>query len=110
VAYDMILRRQTRRNWARSSSLFPSGTMGSDSATLPTEPEKQFLAQVAVLKLAAASGHKGAKNELRNVAVKVLQVRGKAAAGDPKAGHFVEVLRDSKIFAGPGSSTPFTKR
>jgi hypothetical protein len=78
--------------------------MGADSVTLPTEAEKQFLAKVAVLKLAAAAGNKGAKKELQTVAVKVLQVRGLAAAGDPKAGHFVEVVRDSGIFAKPSAA------
>lgn len=120
MAYDLLFRRQIRRNWARSSSL-PAGFMGADSVVVPsgdggpshpsptharkartfvpTEAEKQLLAKVAVLKMAATSGHKGARKELQNVAVKVLQVKSKAALGDPKAAHLVEVLRDSKIFA-----------
>lgn len=108
MAYDLLFRRYTRRNWARSSSL-PLGFMGDEPVVIPTEAEKQLLAKVAVLKMAATAGHKGARKELQNVAVKVLQVRGKAAQGDPKAAHLVEVLRDSKIFAASPSSKQLAK-
>jgi hypothetical protein len=73
--------------------------MGDESILVPTDAEKQLLAKVAVLKMAATAGHKGAKKELQNVAVKVLQVKGKAAQGDPNAARLVAVLRESKIFA-----------
>jgi hypothetical protein len=82
------------------------GAEALQAVTVPTEAEKQLLAKVAVLKMVAATGHKGARKKLQDVAVKVLKVQSKAKAGDPKAVHLVEVLRDSRIFA----SSPASKK
>jgi hypothetical protein len=108
VAYDLLLRKQTRTNWSRRSYCGPRGILLLASETYEfapdptpaTDEEKQFIAKLAVLKMAADAGNKKSAKEWKATLAKLEQVKKKAAAGDEKSKHLVVVLKESGIFDG----------
>lgn len=108
MAYDLLLRRQTSRNWSRRSYCGPSarGTLllaeyvFAPDPTPTTPAEQQFLAQLAVLKMQVNAGDKKALKKWRAFASKLGKTKKQADRGDPKAKRVMTVLNESGIFAG----------
>jgi hypothetical protein len=68
--------------------------------TPATDEEKQFIARLAVLKMAADAGNKKSAREWKATLAKLDLVKKKAAQGDEKSRHLVVVLKESGIFDG----------
>jgi hypothetical protein len=108
VAYDLLLRKQTRRNWSLHSYRGPRvvGTfllaeyVFAPDPERPTVKEAELLAHLAVLKLRVDQGDKRALKEWRSSMKKVLDAKKRAERGDPVAQHLVKVLNESGLFAG----------
>jgi hypothetical protein len=108
VAYDLLLRRQTPKNWSRSSYCGPAarGTLLLASYTFAPDPapttdaEKQLLAQLAVLKMRVDNGDKKALKKWRRAMAKLVLAKRAADRGDARARRLVTVVNESGIFAG----------
>jgi len=108
VAYDLLLRRQTSRNWSRRSYCGPAarGTLllaeyvFAPDPTPTTQKEQQFLAKLAVLKMQVDRGDKAALKRWRAFAVKIARTKKMADRGDPRAKRVITVLNESGLFAG----------
>ena len=81
MAYDLLLRKRTRTNWSRHSYCGPRGVLLLASATYEfapdptpaTDEEKQFVARLAVLKMAADAGNKKSAKEWKATLAKLEQ-------------------------------------
>lgn len=108
MAYDLLLRRQTRTNWSRRSYCGPSarGTLLLAEYVFAPEPaattpaEQQMLARLAVLKMRTDNGDKAALKQWRAVGIKILRAKHAADKGNPRAKRLITVLNESGIFAG----------
>ena len=108
MAYDLLFRRQTSRNWSRRSYLGPAarGTLLLASYEFapdptPTTPEEQgLIAKLAVLKMQVDAGDKKALVKWRKISTYIAKAKMKAAKGDAKAKRFITVLNESGLFAG----------
>ena len=108
MAYDLLLRKQTRHNWsgAATRARLPAGRSSSPSTSSRPSPSDrrrrraELLAHLAVLKLKVDAGDKKALKEWRSSMKKVLDAKKRADRGDPVAQHLVKVLNESGLFAG----------
>ena len=108
MAYYLLLRRQTSKNWSRRSYCGPAarGTLLLASYEfapdpVPTTPaEQHFLSQLAVLKMRTDAGDKRALKQWRSAAAKIVKTRKLAERGDPRAKRLITVLNESGLFAG----------
>ena len=108
MAYDLLLRRQTSKNWSRRSYCGPAhrGTLLLAEYVfapdpVPTTPaEQQFLAKLAVLKMQVNQGDKKALKKWRVFAAKIAKTKKMADRGDARAKRVITVLNESGIFAG----------
>jgi len=108
VAYDILFRRQTKRNWSRRSYCGPTARgsfllaeyVFAPEPTQTTDAEKQFLAKLAVLKMKTNNGDKKARLKWRAAVAKIVEARKLADRGDPRAKRLVTIVNESGIFAG----------
>ena len=108
MAYDLLFRRQTPRNWSRRSYLGPAarGTLLLASYEFapdptPTTPEEQgFIAKLAVLKMQVDAGDKKALGKWRKMVVYIDKEKKKASQGNAKAKRLITVLNESGLFDG----------
>jgi hypothetical protein len=108
VAYDLLLRRHTSKNWSRRSYCGPAarGTfllaeyVFAPDPTPTTAAEQQFLAQLAVLKMQVDSGNRAALKKWRAFVAKLAKTKKMADRGDPRARRVITVLNESGLFAG----------
>jgi hypothetical protein len=95
VAYDLLFRKQVKKNFALSSI-----DVSTSEATVPTDAEKSYLANLAVLKMDADAGNKKAKKAWSKALGDLSKLRRLAQKGDPKAAHLLTVVRESGLFEG----------
>ena len=108
MAYDLLFRRQTARNWSRRSYLGPAarGTLLLASYEFAPEPtpttteEQALIAKLAVLKMQVDAGDKKALGKWRKMVAFIAKAKKKAAQGDEKSKRFITVLNESGLFAG----------
>ena len=108
MAYDLLLRRQTSKNWSRHSYCGPSfrGTLLLASYTFAPDPlpttaaEKQFIAKLAVLKMLTDNGDKKARKQWKVAMARLVETKKLADKGDPRAKRVMTVVNESGIFAG----------
>ncbi len=95
MAYDILLRRQIRRNWARQPTVQIRSTA---PGLILTEPEKAMLARVALCRAQAQGGDKRAQKAWKKIVKQITATRRRAARGDVKAQRTVAVLVQSEMF------------
>lgn len=108
MAYDLLFRRQTGRNWSRHSYFGPAalGTLllvdyeFAPDPTPTTAEEQGLIAKLAVLKMQVNAGDKKALGKWRKIVAFVARAKKKAARGDAKSQRFITVLNESGLFAG----------
>jgi len=94
MAYDLLLRRRIRRSYARK----PTVTVRSTDSLVLTEPEKAWLARIALCRAQAQAGDKRAAKDWKKTVKQIVATRRKAARGDVKAQRTVAVLVQSGMF------------
>lgn len=98
MAYDLLFRRQTPRNWSLHSYL--AEYVFAPDPTPTTPEEQQLIARLAVLKMGADAGNKKDAKRWRAAMAKLVLEKKKAARGDEKAKRLMKVLEESGIFSG----------
>ena len=97
MAYDILFRRRTPRNWAHTAS-FEASPMIADIVL--TEAEKGMLARIALCRAQAQGGDKRALKVWKKTNKQIVGLRRKAARGDVKAQRQVKVLQQSGLYQG----------
>ncbi len=102
MAYDLLFRRRTHRNWARGCESEPI----TDEVTFKlSDAEMAMLADVAATKMMADMGDRASIKKMGGVHKKVAQLRKKAKKGDPAAKRALLVLAKSGVFESVQSFT-----
>jgi hypothetical protein len=103
MAYDLLFRRRTRRNWARKATVqIPSQAPG----LVLTQDEKDLLARIALCRAQAQGGDKAARKRWKKTVKQIVAIRRKAARGDVKCQRTVAVLVQSGMFPSTRKGAP----
>lgn len=98
MAYDLLFRRQTPRNWSLHSYLCDYSFAPDPTPT--TQAEQALIARLAVLKMGASAGNKRDAKKWRAAMAKIVLEEKKAARGDARAMRLMKILKESGLFSG----------
>jgi hypothetical protein len=116
VAYDLFFRTVVPKNIALLSSVVDTRALSADP-TPTTESDKQYLAQLAVVKMQADGGNKKAlkdwkaalnrkaQKDWKAVLKKISDMRANSKKGDKAAARTLAVLKESGLFEGVSAMT-----
>lgn len=99
MAYDLFFKTVVPKNIALLSSIVDTRELSPDP-TPTTDADKEYLSQLAVLKMNADAGNKKAQKDWKAALKKISDMRAKAKKGDQNAARTLAVLQESGLFEG----------